>query len=492
MAALGAGALPALAFPRANLWWLAYVALVPLLQLVRAAGSAREAAVRTWVGAAAFFLAMHHWLLPNVGPFAPLVASLLGSVWMPWAVLAWRPLFHPVSRRRLAAAMAVLPSTWVVGEVVRSWEHLGGPWAILGTTQWSNRAVLDLAALGGVWAISFLLVAVNVALAVAVGATSRAPVRVAALLGAGLLLGATAGWAGVRAAPEPVGTVVVAGVQPGVTSGVAPRFRAHEEATRRLRGAGANLVVWGESSVGLDPTARPEYLRRLVQVARDAGADVLVNVDAQRARTGIFKTSLLVSGEGVQGRYDKMRLVPFGEYIPLRPFLGWVGGVTEAADEDRWRGSDLLLLRSGELDIGPLVCFESAFPDLSRLLARRGADLIVVQSATTTFQGTWAQPQHASLAAVRAVESGRPVVHAAMSGVSAVFGADGRRLAWVESDRRTSYVVRVPVTTGATPYVRLGEWVPVGSLAVVVACAVTEAARRVARRRSRVFVTTVE
>lgn len=126
-----------------------------------------------------------------------------------------------------------------------------------------------------------------------------------------------------------------------------------------------------------------------------------------------------------------------------------------------------MLLRVDGLAVGPLICFESAFPDLARTLVRRGADLLVVQSATTTFQGSWGQSQHAAQAAVRAVETGRPVLHVALSGVSAVFDARGRRIAGMGSRRSGALTASLPLATGRTLYVRFGDWVPVGSALAV-------------------------
>ena len=175
-------------------------------------------------------------------------------------------------------------------------------------------------------------------------------------------------------------------------------------------------------------------------------------MDAQReAGGGIYKSALLVGEAGVLGSYDKTRLVPFGEYVPLRPLLGWVTRLTDAAAVDRHRGARLAVLPAGELSVGPLVCFESAFPDLARNLAAGGADLVVVQTADTTFQGSWGLDQHASLSAVRAVESGRPVLQAALSGTSAAFDARGRRLAWAAGDWRGAAVVELPLVGRADP-----------------------------------------
>jgi apolipoprotein N-acyltransferase len=479
--ALVAGAPLALAFPRPGLWWLALVGLVPLLLLARAAPDGREAALRAWLGGTGFFLAVNAFLFPKVGPFMLPLAMLLAALWLPLGWLAWTLLGGEAgpSPRRLAAALALLPSAFVVGEALRSWEALGGPWGLLGASQWNTPPLLAVAALGGVWGLSFLLVAVNVAVAAAVGPGVPGATRaVAAATAATLPLAALAFWAA-RPAPPPAGTVRVAFVQPGVVGPVEARFRASEELSRTLAGpARPDLVVWGESSVGRDPAANPSDLSRLAAVARVAGGPVLANVDARRSGGGgIYKSSLLVGPAGPLGSYDKMRLVPFGEYVPLRPLLGWVTRFTDAAAVDRHRGTRLAVLAAGDLRVGPLVCFESAFPDLARNLAADGADLVVVQTADTTFQDSWGPDQHASLVAVRAVESGRPVLQAALSGTSAAFDARGRRLAWAPTGWRGAAVAELPLSRERTPYVRVGDVVPAACAVLLVVAALVAAGR---------------
>jgi apolipoprotein N-acyltransferase len=469
----------ALAFPRPSLWWLAFVALVPLLLLVRAAGDGREAGIRSWLGGSAFFLTVDSWLIPNARIFAIPAALVLGLLWAPWGRLAWTLLRGQVSAGRLAAALVLVPSAFVVAEVVRSWDALGGPWALLGASQWNDRPILALASVGGVWAVSFLLLAVNLALAVALGPQVARPVRGRAVLAAvGLVLAALAWWAVRPAPPETGRTVRIALVQPGKIDDVEARFRASESLSLGLAGTRPDLIVWSESSVGRDPTANPDDVARLRRIVQRTGADVLANVDAQRQGSGgIYKSSLLIGPGGPLGSYDKIRLVPFGEYVPARPLLGWVGRFTDAAATNRHRGSHLVLLRARSLVIGPLICFESSFPDLSRNLARMGADVVVVQSATTTFQNTWGPQQHASLAAVRAVASGRPVVQASIAGVSAAFDPEGRRLAWQPTSWRGAAMVEVPLSRDTTVYDRFGAWVPAGS-ALALALAGALALRR--------------
>jgi apolipoprotein N-acyltransferase len=253
--------------------------------------------------------------------------------------------------------------------------------------------------------------------------------------------------------------------------------------TSRLPAGRFDLVVWGESSVGFDLESRPDLTSRLQALSLRVGSDLLVNVDARDTTGAIRKTSVLVGPQGSLGRYEKMRLVPFGEYIPFRRFLDPLTWITRAAPEDRRRGHSLVVMRADGTAFSPLICFESAFPDMSRRVALDGADFIVFQSSTSSFQGSWAPAQHASLAAVRAVETGRPVVHATLTGTSAVFDARGRRLAWFDTHRRGSVEVAFPLATRTTPFLRYGNWVVV-YCATVLAAAAAAALTRAARRRA--------
>jgi apolipoprotein N-acyltransferase len=471
-----------LAFPEPSWWWLGWVGLLPLFLVVRAAPTVREAGWRAWAGGFGFIVAAQHWLVPNIGPGLLLLAAGLGAVWIPCGWLLRGLLSGRPSATSALAACTLVPAAWLVAEFARSWERLGGPWALLGASQWERLSVLSLASLGGIWLISVVLVATNVAL-VALWAMRHRP-RAVLLLGSAVVgLGASGpAWSALRAPPQEVGNLHVLGAQPGVIHNEQRRFDAGESATLDLVGVGPDLIVWGESSVGFDFADRPDLLSRVAAIASAAGADVLVNTDARRPGVGgIYKATVLVGPDGIRGRYDKIRLVPFGEYIPLRPLLGWVGAIAREVEEDRGRGDGLVLLRTAGVRIGPLVCFELTFPDMSRLLATKGADVIVVQSATWTFQGSWAPEQHSSLAAVRAAETGRPVLHPTLTGVSSAFDATGRKLAWLGTEFRGTYQVDVPLVRGRTPYVILGDWVPAAAFAVLTIAATLAMVRAAAR-----------
>ncbi|SCF72523.1 apolipoprotein N-acyltransferase [Streptomyces sp. Cmuel-A718b] len=490
-ALLLAGALPALTFPAPGLWWFAYVALVPWLLLIRTARSPRRAALDGWIGGIGFVIAVHHWLMPSLHVFIVLLAALLGLLWAPWGLLVSRLLGGSPSARRAVAAVVLVPSGWLLIELVRSWEGLGGPWGLLGASQWEVSPALRVASVGGVWLVSLLVLAVNTGVALLIAApAARTAVGVALLVCA---LSVTAMWAW---APRPTsaGTVRIAVVQPGIVEGpgsVERRLDRGEELTRSLAGRGVDLVVWGESSIGAGAWENPETARRLAELSRLVGADLLVNVDARQTdgsgRSGIFKSAVLVGPGGPTGdRYDKMRLVPFGEYVPARSLLGWATSVGRAAGEDRLRGDRQVVMTLPDgargLRIGPLVCFETAFPDMSRRLVRDGAQVLVAQSATSTFQESWAPAQHASLGALRAAENGRPTVHATLTGISAAYGPRGERVGHpLGTDASAAEVFDLPLARGETLYGRFGDWPVYGAFAALAALCAVEGLRALRR-----------
>ena len=484
------GALLILAFPAPNLEFLAWFGLVPSLVLIVRSPTAREGGMRAWWLGAGYLIAALYWMTPEIGPAVLLVGAVMGVLWVPFGIAAWTLLRPPVTWPRALAALVVVPSCWLLTEWLRSWQALGGPWAVFGVSQWQHPAVLALAAVGGVWLVSFALVLANVAIVLVIGALPRVfatPVR------PGLAaLGAAAAVATIGAGPlafaltpasPPVRQATVAMVQPGIVGNAVKRVDASERLTAQLSGSGElsgvqpDLIVWGESSTAVDLTLPQNrgQLQKLEALAREDGADLLVSQDATVPGKGHEKWSVLVGPAGIKGIYIKTRLVPFGEYIPFRQQLGWLTKISKAAASNMIPGTGAHLLQATDragrpLPIGVLVCFESAFPDMSRVDADLGAQLIVYQSATSTFQGTWGPDQHASLSAVRAAETGRPVVQAALTGVTAAFDPRGRLLTWMGQSSHGVVSVRLglPAASAKTFYDRAGDYVPWSALAIVV------------------------
>ncbi len=280
-------------------------------------------------------------------------------------------------------------------------------------------------------------------------------------------------------APAPVsGTATIALVQPGVVNNDKLRVDASQRLTTDARrGPRADLIVWGESSVAYHLESDPALLRAIEQLSAQQKAQILVNQDSVHDGAK-SKVAVLVGAHGIAGTYTKTRLVPFGEYIPFRGALSWLTAISRAAPENMIPGHGAHVLRVTEpggraLTIGPLICFESAFPDMSRVDTDHGAQVIVYQTSDSTFQGTWALAQHASLDALRAAETGRPVVQAALTGDSDAFDSRGRELAWMGQTQRgvTTVTLRLPTVASRTIYDQLGDYVPWAATGVTVAAA---------------------
>src|SRR6201996_8724977 len=170
--AVGTG-LALLAFPAPNLSVLAWFGLVPGLLLIRAAATGREAGVRGWWLASGYIVAAMYWLAPEIGPGVGLVALGVGVLLVPFRGFTSLPLRRrpPLTAARALAALVVVPSCWLLVQWLRSWQALGGPWAVLGASQWQHPVFLALAAVGGVWLVSFALVLANTGLVIAVVAS---------------------------------------------------------------------------------------------------------------------------------------------------------------------------------------------------------------------------------------------------------------------------------------------------------------------------------
>ena len=410
----------------------------------------------------------------------------------------------PVSAPRALAALVVVPSAWLIPEWIRSYQGLGGPWGLYGASQWQHPAVLALAAVGGAWLVSVALVLANAGLLLILGALRPALLTGARTAGAGgrrvglAALGAVAFAAAAGSGPlafaltpafTAVRQVTVALVQPGVVNNPAQRVDASLALTSEFSANGVlaadhpDLIVWGESSVAYDLTVDHSLLRQIEQLSAQDHAEILANQDSTipgpssapsssggsdtNTGGGQEKVAVLVSPAGIQGEYVKTRLVPFGEYIPFRQQLGWLTKISKAASSNMIPGTGAHTItvtttpNGKPLSIGVLICFESAFPDMSRVETGQGAQLIVYQSSTPTFQGTWGPDQHASYAALRAAETGRPVVQAALTGDSVAFDARGRELAWLGQQAHGVITVRLdlPAAADRTFYDQAGDYV---------------------------------
>ncbi|HET7340599.1 MAG TPA: apolipoprotein N-acyltransferase [Methylomirabilota bacterium] len=479
---VGSAAVLALAFPRTDWESAAWYALVPLF-VVAVGAAPRVAFAWGWLYGTAFFLVLLSWLDFTFRTFSEIPWPL---TWGPTLLLAaWCGMFVAVvaggaawlaQRRSVAWALLTAPWLWVAGEWVRGHLLGGFPWGTLGYSQYLRLPVIQIAELGGVHAVSFLVVAANAALSGALVLRWRA--AIAGLGLAGLLMAGTLLFGAWRLHEPPAAPAVsVALMQPSIEQPLKwdPQFVTvtlgiYLELTRRAGAEHPDLIVWPETA---SPTALrrdPGLLATLAALSGQLRAPLLVgSIDVlDGPGRKLSNTAFLVTPQGIVGRYDKIHLVPFGEYVPLSGIIGFVRGWAEFIAELE-PGSRTVVFPGPPAPFGVVICYEGIFPDLFREFVNHGARVMVNMTNDGWFGRTSGPAQHLAMYPFRAVEHRIAVVRAANTGVSAFIAPSGQIVRHLGLFQRGVLTDRVPLRSGRTLYTRVGDWVAWLSLAVAAA-----------------------
>lgn len=450
-------------------------------------------------------LALVHWVSLRAGILAWLLLALVGAAW--WALLA--ELLAWSLRRHLTTLLA--PLLWVGIDSWRgSWPLSGFGWGTMGVTQVHNGWLVPLGRVTGEKGLTLVVVALSVFTWVAVrdglasrtgdpGPTSKAggpdrgtgvPALEAARFGtAGVVLVAV-GVTLVTVGPPPRdGVMDVLAVQGNDLEFPTGPYRddartvadqALVETERRLTDDGpADLVVWPEGTIGLDP-ARDDALAGVVERAGPVtGGRLLLGTDLEDPdSTNLFRISAVV---GEDGRYEqvyrKRELVPFGEFVPFRSLLDWYPPLRQVP-RDVIPGTEAMAVTVDDVPIAVGICFESMYPEIirSNLLAGPEPARLVVVSTSDSSYGRSGQPaQHVDQSRMRAIETGRWVVHATTSGITTLVDANGGLHGGTDLFTVDSVRGEVGLASGLTPFLQVGDvlapttrWLVVGAAAWLV------------------------
>jgi len=482
----------ALAFPRTDWEDAVWVVLAPLL-VTTVRGPARAALGWGWFFGTVFFLVLLRWLDFTFRTYSTIPWPL---TWGPTlALAAYCGLYVGVfagavswlARRSVAWALCASPFVWVGGEWVRGHLFGGFPWGILGYSQYLRLPVIQIAELGGVYGVSLVIVAVNAALAGCLVLSWRSALGGVALAGA--VLGGTVGFGIWRlGAPLSSGEAKVAIMQPSIEQPL--KFEpSHAEKTVEIylsltQRAGAehpDLIVWPETAVPTVLRRDGDLLRTLAAMSRAVSAPLLVgSIDADGATPPkLYNSAFLLTERGIVGRYDKIQLVPFGEFVPLSGLIGFVRGWAEFIAELE-PGSRVSVFPGPPAPFAVVICYEGIFPELVREFVRGGARLIVNMTNDAWFGRTSGPWQHLAMYPFRAVEQRVSVVRAANTGVSAFIAPTGQIVRRVPLYERTTLTERVPLRAGETVYSRFGDWLAYLALGVTGASLAARARQRAA------------
>jgi len=358
---------------------------------------------------------------------------------------------------------------WVVveGLLVR-WPLGGLAWSEAGVTLHDMAPARALASVGGVALVSFIVVATNGLVLDGALALLRHQGRAAALALIGLIVVALAGGVAdlTRFHGTATGRIRFALLQgfdlpnaPAIQAGVDQYATArHFALASHLRGR-YDLIVFPESALDRDPESDPVLRKQITDLAAKHQAVVLVNARTPAPGGGLYNANLAYGPDGtLQGIYAKQHLVPFGEYVPWRDALSFVSELRQIP-YDFVAGDDRQLFRVAGRPIATVICYESAYSGLVRSFVRDGAEAVVVSTSDRSYRRSGIAAAHLAQSQMRAAETGRPVLQAAISGITGVIDAAGTVHETTELFENAITTGTVSTVSGQTLYVRLGDWV---------------------------------
>lgn len=484
----------ALSFPDYDLWPLAWIAFVPLMfAIVRGKTHPARAFFMGWATGFFLFYATCWWLshaIIHYGGFSPTATYILlapGGVIIGLFPALWAAGFARLNARRgLSAALIFAPFAWAALE----WARLGVTgqlWNAIAYSQAYAPALIQPARWGGVYLVGFLIFSVNSAIAFLILKRDARAVRVCAAVFASASLVITAAFLTAPTKEAERASAVVVGIQPNVPveqsysetillmerhlSLSAEALKEWERAVRESSGSPSSeaalssdetnlsrIAIWPESPMNFRYTRDAGFRETVTAFARTNRASVIFNAIEPAPVGGVYNSAVMLNEEGrLVAQYDKIRLLPFGEYVPIPRWLpaAWM---LEGIAGDFTPGAEYPLMPLGEARTGVFICFESAFPSIARKFADEGADVLINISNDGYLGRTPVIRQHLSNVVFRAVETGRPVLRVTNTGVSALITPRGEvqnETAPFEVASRTWTVGRA--IEGKTFYTRQGD-----------------------------------
>jgi apolipoprotein N-acyltransferase len=476
LALLTAGLL-ILSFPSANFAPLAAVALAPLLTALARVSRARTRFLLGFATGAVYWFGACYWI-----QFVLQVHGGMGFAgsWGAFLLFCLAKALHMALFALLAGvvmnrayAIPAVAALWVAIESTHGW--LGFAWQALGNAGINMSVPLRLAPYTGVYGLSFVFAATSAALALSV--LRRPRVELAWLLGLPLLYL-------LPPLPEaPVGSERAVLVQPNLseseewTWSSLVKARVHVgamslEAALQGDGTPPRLLVWPEVPAPFDYNEDREFRSEVIRLARAARTNFLFGTVARTPEGAPLNSAVLIGPDGgYVGRYDKMNLVPFGEFVP--PLFGFVNRITKSAG-DFQPGANLTIFRSDGHRIGAFICYEAVLPNFVRRFAAEGAEVLVNISNDGWFGRSAARAQHLNMVRMRAAENRLWILRSTNDGITATIDPAGRIRHRLPPFDRATLETRFAFVDGKTVYARFGDWFPMacglgGILALVAA-----------------------
>ncbi|MFW6082009.1 MAG: apolipoprotein N-acyltransferase [Desulfosalsimonas sp.] len=499
-------------FPGPGADWFAWLAPALLMVGLRSA-SPRRAAFLGLAAGLVHFLTLLYWLVPTMHSYAPMPLALSAGVlvllafYLALYMSVFSGLITWCSSGRLAHplwCLLTVPVFWVGLEWFRGQLFTGFPWGLLGYSQYARLHLIQIADIAGIYGVSFLLAFVSACVFVLIMAITRldwhgraasAGYAFFAAAAAAVLIAAAAGYGEWRiektdSLAENSDRMRVAVIQGNIEQSLKWDDAFREETTSKYIRLTADvvedspdLVVWPETALPFYFSRDRELTLRVLNAVEQTGVYHLVGspayeYDSQGRGPFLFNSAYLIDPRGnAADRYDKVHLVPFGEYVPLRRWLPFLGKMVPQQGDFSAGATGQVLDMEGT-GLGVQICYEMIFPGLSAAMTRQGGDLIVNITNDAWFGKTAAPAQHFSMGVFRAVENRRAFVRSANTGISGFIDPSGRiEMASEIFETRTLVGDVALIKDRPTFYSRHGDFLPWACMAAM-ACFILAGLRK--------------
>lgn len=468
-----------LAFPKTDVWILSWFALIPLFICLNNAQKFSDAVLRSYVSGFVFFVGTLYWLVHVTLPGMLMMAAYLAVYFGIFGAVYWWARRYSFLQR-----LFFLPSAWVVLEFVRAHLMTGFSWSTLGYSQYKNLLMIQVADLTGVYGVSFMIVLVNYWLqevvrqqAVEKKLNTEKEFILAGLIVVGVLSAAIGYgfWSRQEATPADRSKIaIVQGNIPQELKWSKAAWPLILEKYMLLSEKAAvekpDLIIWPETAFPGFVWEVPEDMEKLKAFVAEKNIPLLFGLVSMEAKK-YYNSAILLSETGeVKEQYDKMHLVPFGEFIP---FGGHFPFLRELIALDDFTAGKKFTLFPLEASLGPqvlrykkfavLICFEDSVEGIARRFTQEGAHVLVNITNDAWFKDTNAPFMHLQASVFRAIENRRPVVRSANTGVSCFIDSRGKVKSYLQDNAGkrtfiTGYAVgEVELRFDETVYTKFGD-----------------------------------
>ncbi len=426
----------ALPFLSARFSLFAWFAFVPFFLALKDKNRL-QAFILAYFSGIIFWAATVYWLI-NV--------TLFGQILLVLYLALYFGIFGLYFRGLKTAYIFFLPSLWVLLEYLRSHLLTGFPWALLGYSQYLNLPIIQIADITGAWGVSFLVMLVNVVFysVISYQLSVVRKIRQCLVLISCILVALIYGYYKLHQTPNAKHqtSARICVIQGNIPQELkwnpnSKEFIIDKYFTLTTQAAKDNpdLIIWPEAALPVVLEDEPEYYLRLCDYIKAFNKPLLFG--SVTLRQGFYYNSaLLLSADAkLLNQYDKLHLVPFGEYIPFRDTLKFLDTIAPIGDIARGKDYTIFKLPGFPMGFGVLICFEDVFPELARSFVIRGAGFLVNITNDAWFGKTPESYQHLAASVFRAVENRVYLVRCANTGISTFISPSGKIISWVNDSK---------------------------------------------------------